>query len=103
VDLDVPDLELPERLAPAAYFVVCEAPTNLIRYARAGMAHLRVAVDDGLLCVEVRDDNCGGAYRGAGAGRRGLADRMQIVSAAASPWRARPERAPPSQRGCRSN
>ena len=79
VELDVPELELPERVALAAYFVVCESLANVVRYARAGSAHVRAAADDGTLCVEVRDDGVGGADLAAGTGLRGLADRMQIL------------------------
>ena len=79
VELQVPELELPERVALAAYFVVCESLANIVRYARAGNARVRVAIDDGALCVEVRDDGIGGADPGAGTGLRGLIDRMQIV------------------------
>ena len=72
-------MELPERVALAAYFVVCESMTNVTRYSRAGSARVRVAVEDGTLCVEVSDDGIGGADPRAGTGLLGLADRMQIV------------------------
>jgi signal transduction histidine kinase len=79
VAVDVPELELPERVALAAYFVVCEALTNVVRYARAGRANVRVAMDADTLHVEVADDGAGGADPAAGTGLRGLADRMQIL------------------------
>jgi len=79
VQLDMADTVVPERPALAAYFVVCEALTNVSRYARAGMARVRIAVDGGLLCVEVADDGVGGADPAAGTGLRGLADRVQIL------------------------
>jgi signal transduction histidine kinase len=79
VQLDVPDMAVPERVALAAYFAVCEALTNVVRYARAGMARVRIAVDDGDLCVEVADDGVGGADPSAGTGLRGLADRVQVL------------------------
>ncbi len=79
VTLDVADSAVPERVALVAYFVVCEALTNVVRYARAGMARVRVAVDAGSLCVEVSDDGVGGADPAAGTGLRGLADRVQIL------------------------
>src|SRR5262249_22407480 len=40
VDFDVPDVELPERVALAAYFVVSESLTNISRYARATRAQV---------------------------------------------------------------
>jgi signal transduction histidine kinase len=79
VELDVPELALPERVALAAYFLVCESLTNVVRYARASNAHVRAAVDDGALRLEVSDDGVGGADPAAGTGLRGLADRVQIL------------------------
>jgi signal transduction histidine kinase len=79
VELDVPELELPERAALAAYFVVCESLTNVTRYAGARRARVRAGAADGALCVEVSDDGAGGADPAAGTGLRGLADRMQIL------------------------
>jgi signal transduction histidine kinase len=79
VELDVPDIELPERVALAAYFLVSESLTNVVRYARASSARVRAAVDDGALRVEVSDDGAGGADPAAGTGLRGLADRVQIL------------------------
>ncbi len=78
VELDAPELELPEPVALAAYFVVCEALTNVVRYAHAGSARVRVTASDGLR-IEVSDDGAGGADPAAGTGLRGLADRMQIL------------------------
>ncbi len=80
VELDVPDIELPERVALAAYFLVSESLTNVVRYARASSARVRAAVDDGALRVEVSDDGAGGADPAAGTGLRGLADRVQILA-----------------------
>ena len=79
VQLEVPDMGLPERVALVAYFVVSESLTNTVRYARAAMAQVRIAVDDGALCVEVVDDGVGGADPAAGTGLRGLVDRVQIL------------------------
>jgi PAS domain S-box-containing protein len=74
-------LELPEdRLAPGteatAYFTVAEALTNVAKYAEATHATIRVAREDGLLVVEVRDDGVGGASADGGSGLSGLADRL---------------------------
>jgi signal transduction histidine kinase len=79
VHLDVRDLALPERVALAAYFLVCESLTNAVRYARANAAWVRAAVDDGALHIEVADDGVGGADPKAGTGLRGLEDRMQVL------------------------
>jgi signal transduction histidine kinase len=79
VELDVPDLALPERVALAAYFLVSESLTNAVRYARANAAWVRAAVTAGALRIEVSDDGVGGADPTAGTGLRGLEDRMQVL------------------------
>ena len=79
VEIDVPELQLEERVALAAYFVVCEALVNVGRYAHAGSALVRASLDDDVLLIEVRDDGVGGADPATGTGLRGLADRMQIL------------------------
>jgi signal transduction histidine kinase len=79
VELDVPELELPESAALAAYYLVAESLTNVSRYAQASRARVRATLDDGALRVEVADDGVGGANPTAGTGLRGLADRMQIL------------------------
>ena len=69
-----------ERLSPTlevtAYFTVSEALTNVAKYARASLATVRVAIEDGALVIEVGDDGVGGARAGAGSGLSGLADRV---------------------------
>ncbi|HEX6025195.1 MAG TPA: histidine kinase [Solirubrobacter sp.] len=80
VELDVsPDLELPERVALAAYFAVSESLTNVVRYAGASTARVHAAVDDGALSITVSDDGAGGADPAAGTGLRGLADRVETL------------------------
>jgi signal transduction histidine kinase len=79
VTVEVGDLELPERVALAAYFVVAESLANCGRYARAGTARVRAGIENGALCVEVSDDGVGGADPAAGTGLRGLVDRMEIL------------------------
>lgn len=64
------------RLEAAAYFVVAEALTNVVKHADAEEVSVRVDERGGGLCIEVRDDGRGGADPGAGGGLRGLADRV---------------------------
>jgi signal transduction histidine kinase len=75
--------ELDERLPPAveaaAYFVVAESLTNIVRYAKASAVEVRVARRNGLACVEVVDDGVGGADTSRGSGLRGLADRVEAL------------------------
>jgi signal transduction histidine kinase len=70
----------------SAYFVVCEALTNVAKHARASRARVDVSfnplppgggsIGPRLLVVEVADDGVGGADAGAGSGLRGLVDRV---------------------------
>ena len=80
VSVDVPlDERLPETVEAAAYFVVCEALTNVAKYARASQARVSVERNDGLAEVEVVDDGIGGADASEGSGLRGLADRVEAL------------------------
>ncbi|HEX6744407.1 MAG TPA: GAF domain-containing protein [Solirubrobacteraceae bacterium] len=80
VTVDVPiDERLPETVEAAAYFVVCEALTNVAKYAHASAARVRVERSDGHATVEVVDDGVGGADERDGSGLRGLADRVEAL------------------------
>lgn len=79
VELDVPEMQLPERVALAAYFLVAESLTNVTRYSRANGARVRGALEDGVLRLEVSDDGVGGADPTSGTGLRGLADRVDVL------------------------
>ena len=76
---EVTDDRLPEPVEAAAYFLVSEALTNVVKYARASQATVRVARDNGTAVVEVADDGVGGADPGRGSGLRGLADRVAAL------------------------
>ena len=73
----------PERLPPpveaAAYFVVAEALTNVVKYANATQARVSVSRSNGHAIVEIADDGVGGADPGRGSGLRGLADRVSAL------------------------
>jgi signal transduction histidine kinase len=77
------DLELEGRLAPAteaaAYFVVAEGLTNVIKYANAERARVTVRRRGNELEVTVSDDGVGGAQMDAGSGLRGLSDRIAAL------------------------
>jgi PAS domain S-box-containing protein len=74
----------PRRLTPsveaAAYFTVCEALTNIAKYARASRAWVDVEQRDDRLDVEVGDDGVGGATMSSGTGLQGLRDRIAAVN-----------------------
>ncbi|HEY6652650.1 MAG TPA: histidine kinase, partial [Solirubrobacterales bacterium] len=79
VDIDASvDGRLPEPVEAAAYFVVSEALTNVVRHSGANRAEVGIRRDDGRLVVEVADDGTGGADP-AGSGLRGLADRVAAL------------------------
>ena len=63
----------------AAYYVVCEALTNVAKYARADHARVSVTEAAGQLLVEVSDDGVGGADPVGGSGLQGLADRVAAL------------------------
>jgi signal transduction histidine kinase len=95
---EVPDDPLPEAIEAAAYFVVSEALTNVVKYAHASQATVRVSRNNGHAVVEVADDGIGGADPDRGSGLRGLADRvsaldgsMELDSPAGSGTRLRAE------------
>jgi signal transduction histidine kinase len=72
------DGRLPEPVEAAAYFVVSEALTNVVRHSGADRAEVGIRRDDGRLVVEVADDGSGGADS-ASSGLRGLADRVAAL------------------------
>lgn len=63
----------------AAYFVVSEALTNVMRHANASHVNVTVQWRNSILTLEVRDDGSGGASIDAGSGLRGLADRVAAL------------------------
>jgi signal transduction histidine kinase len=80
VDCDVRlESRLPDPVEAAAYFVVAEGLTNVVKYSRAGTAAVRAWEHDGVVEVEVVDDGIGGADASRGSGLRGLADRVSAV------------------------
>ena len=74
---------LGERPAPAIetalYYTVAEALTNVVRYADASHATVRIAGHETGVELEIRDDGRGGADRTRGTGLRGLEDRLATV------------------------
>ena len=80
VSLDqMPAERLPAPVEAAAYFVVAEALTNVVKYAGASNAAVRIRRNGSYAVVEVHDDGVGGADPMTGTGLRGLADRLAAL------------------------
>jgi signal transduction histidine kinase len=72
---------LPAPAELAAYFVVSEALTNVVKHASATQASVLLEREPGLLRVTVADDGVGGASMTAGSGLAGLRDRLDALDA----------------------
>ncbi|MGV9307345.1 sensor histidine kinase [Nonomuraea sp. NPDC004354] len=77
---------VPRETAVAAYRIVQEALTNVIRHARARHAHVAVTCADDLLTVTVTDDGAGAGPGGPGG--HGLAGMRERVAACGGTLRA---------------
>ena len=77
VALEVDVRRLPVAVETAAYFVVAEALTNVVKHAGVREAAVRVGVDEDGLRLEISDRGTGGAATTGGTGLRGLADRVE--------------------------
>ena len=69
----------PPLVESAAYFVVAEALTNVLKYAQATAATIRVMARDEVLVVEVTDNGRGGAQPTHSSGLGGLRDRVEAL------------------------
>jgi hypothetical protein len=69
----------PEPVELAAYYLVSEALTNVLKHSDATTAGVSVARRDAQLVVEVADDGAGGASRATGSGLDGLTDRIEML------------------------
>jgi len=75
----VPEQSLPKEVEAAVYFVTAEALTNVAKYAQADSATVVLSLDDGRVCLEIRDDGVGGADISTGSGVAGLCDRVEAL------------------------
>nr|WP_202512497.1 sensor histidine kinase [Streptomyces sp. SID3343] len=78
VDVDLPR-RLPSPVETMAYFTVTEALTNSAKHSGATRVEVSARLADDHLVLDVVDDGHGGADPAAGAGLRGLADRLAIL------------------------
>jgi signal transduction histidine kinase len=79
VTIDAEIGRLPAAVESAAYFVVSEALTNVVKHSAATEAEVRARRQEDALVVEVADNGRGGADPAHGTGLTGLADRVAVV------------------------
>jgi signal transduction histidine kinase len=81
LEVDLPDHrpELSAAIEVAAYRVVQEALTNVVRHAGATRCRISGSVADGTLVLEVLDDGAGGAEPGTGLGIPGMCARAREI------------------------
>ena len=81
VAVDVPADRFPPAIEAAAYYVAAEALANVVKYAEATSASVRVAPAEigEAIVVEVVDDGVGGADPSLGSGLEGLVDRVETL------------------------
>lgn len=84
LDLDLGDMQVPGPVAGAAFRIVQESVTNVLRHARAEHVRIEVRVADGQVHVEVADDGRGAAAAGrdrgrSGQGISGMRDRAALL------------------------
>ncbi len=72
---------LPDAVELAAYFLVSEALTNVVKHAAASEATVRLEREAAMLRVVVADDGRGGARLAADSGLAGLRDRLEALGA----------------------
>ena len=72
------DHRLPPVVETAAYFVVAESLTNVVKHAAGASARVTLSLDGAMLVVEVADNGPGGANP-AGGGLTGLKQRVEAL------------------------
>jgi signal transduction histidine kinase len=73
----------PEEVEGAAYFVVCEALTNVLKHAAASGTEIDLAATGEVLSIDVSDDGAGfgvpGHGTGTGTGLTNTRDRVEAL------------------------
>jgi signal transduction histidine kinase len=69
----------PEDVEGAAYFVVCEALTNVLKHAAASGTEIELAATGELLSIDVSDDGAGFGLPGRGTGLTNTRDRVEAL------------------------
>jgi signal transduction histidine kinase len=80
VEIRVDDAAVPSAIGGAAFRIVQEALTNVLRHADASSAHVRVSARRDALDIEITDDGrANGAAADEGLGLRGMAERAAAL------------------------
>jgi signal transduction histidine kinase len=80
VNIEVDNAEVPSAVSGAAFRIVQEALTNVLRHADASNAAVRVSARSGALEIEITDDGRGnGVTTSPGHGLRGMAERAAAL------------------------
>jgi signal transduction histidine kinase len=79
VDIELNGQAVPSPVGQAAFRIVQEALTNVIRHAHASSAHVHVGKTDDALLVEITDDGRGGIGGVEGHGLRGMGERAAAL------------------------
>jgi signal transduction histidine kinase len=69
----------PAPIESAAYFVVSEALTNVVKHAQASRVRIAIARQDDRLAIAIDDDGVGGAAVGGSGGLAGLSERVTAL------------------------
>ena len=72
---------MPDPIELAAYFVVSEALTNIVKHTSATQASILLEQRQGRLSITVADDGQGGARITPDSGLAGLRDRLEALDA----------------------
>jgi signal transduction histidine kinase len=78
-DLRIEGTAVPSAIGGAAFRIVQEALTNVLRHADASAARVCVRADGRALEIEVTDDGRGDTVAAAGLGLRGMAERAMAL------------------------
>jgi len=79
LELDADGATITSSIAQAAYRIVQESLTNVLRHAHATKAHARIRVQDGCLEIDVTDNGRGGSPSDAGHGLTGMTERAHAL------------------------
>jgi signal transduction histidine kinase len=69
----------PQDVEGAAYFVVCEALTNVLKHAAASGTEIELAATREVLSIDVSDDGAGFGVPGRGTGLTNTRDRVEAL------------------------